>query len=244
MNKLFTLIFMVLVMITIQESKGQSFQLLLPVAVPDTVYGKPEQSELTSSSEIKNITSANASYRIAVSPIYLTPGHLLSICDCENCYMPTESFYQTPNPCVLAPGATSGGAVHLYLYPNNTEGTSIANVNFINANNQMDNVSYQAVYIVGGTDVNRPIELTLLPTDVMPNPASESVMIKNIPAHFSELLNLEVFDSKGKIVGKNIIETNTTDFRINTSSYLSGTYYYNIYSSGKVIKTGSFVILQ
>ncbi|MFH1052244.1 MAG: T9SS type A sorting domain-containing protein [bacterium] len=242
MNKILPLLIVIWIVLTIQESNCQTFELITPLSDTDTVRGLPEQDRLISYSEVKNISANTASYKIALAPITLTEGHLFSICDCENCYMPQETYFQTPNPCPLAPEETSGGSIYLDLIPNNTEGTSIINVNFFNVDNQTDNVLYQAIFVVGPVDVNETIKLTLLPADVIPNPATDRVIINNIPVNSTGKLKIDIFDSKGNLTNSELVDNTIRDYELNTSNFLTGVYYYNITISGKAIKTGSFVI--
>ncbi|ROL60983.1 hypothetical protein D9V86_08110 [Bacteroidetes/Chlorobi group bacterium ChocPot_Mid] len=232
----------ILMFSSMQESKAQSFQMLLPVSSPDTVLGKPEDGELTSSSEVKNIAGSPVSYKIACAPISMTEGHLYSICDCENCYMPQEGFFQTPGNCVLQPNATTGNAIHMYLYPNNVAGTTLININFLNAANQSDKVSYLAVFIVGGLDVNETLAGDLLEADVIPNPVVENVMIKNIPSVGAGSLNLNIFNEKGSLViNKKVLSTNN-EILVDVRDLISGTYYFAFIINGKAVKAGSFVV--
>ena len=242
MKKTLLVILLMLLISEVNNLNGQTFELTAPISKPDTVIGPPESELLTSSAVVKNISAATASYKIALAPIYLTPGHLFACCDCENCYMPQEGYYQTPNPCVLEPQATSGTSVHVYLYPNNTTGTSIINVNFFNTENITDNAIYQAVFVVGTIGVNEPIELTLLPSDIIPNPGVDKILIRNIEViNYAELL-LEVYNSKGVIVSKHSIPSGKAEFELNTEDLINGIYYYNISNNLKPHKTGSFVI--
>jgi hypothetical protein len=242
MNKILPILIVVIVILTIQEGKAQTFQLLKPISVPDSVYGKPEDATLVSYSEVKNITANSASYKIALSPVYLVPGHLYSICDCANCYMPQEGFYQTPNPCPLEPGATSGAAIYLDLYPNNVEGTSIINVSFYNVNNQVDVTTYVAVFIVGGMGINEPVEPTLLKADISPNPATDKVLINNIPYFETGSAKLEIFDTKGNKVNTQIIYNSNSSCDLNTTDFTSGLYWYIITDNEKPLKAGNFII--
>jgi hypothetical protein len=107
----------------------------------------------------------------------------------------------------------------------------------------MDMVSYQAVFIVGGTDVNEPITMTLLPSDVIPNPAIDKVIIKDIPLISTGKSGISVYDSKGNLViSKNITLSNELDLQI--SELASGIFYYNITVDSKPIKAGSFVVAK
>lgn len=242
MKKIILFIFLAILFVSFQEVTAQSFEKLLPVTPTDTVFGSPEDFQLTSSSEFKNITTALVSYKIACAPIFIQSGHLYSICDCENCYMPQEGFFQTPGNCSLQPDETTGDFIHLYLYPNNVEGITAINVTFFNANNQTDNASYLAVFVVGAVDVNEPIAGELLPADVIPNPVVENVLIRNIPIINSNSLTLNILNEKGVTVINKQFQNISNDISVDVSTLSSGIYYFVLINNGKPIKAGNFVV--
>ncbi|MFC2131655.1 T9SS type A sorting domain-containing protein [Bacteroidota bacterium] len=221
---------------------SQSFELLLPEDLPDHQYGMPEDSKLTSSPEIKNISGATLYYKLAVAPIQLTPGHLFAVCDCNVCYAPYDKYFETPEACELLTDQTSGSLLYVYLYPNNTEGTSILNIRFFNLDDSMDDIIYQAIFHVGGTDVNEPQVFSLPLADIMPNPASDIVVIKNLKLNIQKNNILSIYNSSGILTETLSIDSSLNELILNTSDYTEGAYYYNIVSYGSIHKTGSFII--
>jgi len=235
-------IFISIILFSVQHTFSQSFELLLPEDLPDHQYGMPEDPLLTSSPEIKNISGFTLYYKIGVAPVSLTPGHLFAVCDCDACYAPSDGYYETPGACELLTDLTSGAFLHIYLYPNNTEGISTLNVRFFNLDDSSDDLIYQAIFHVGGTDVNEPQVISLSLADILPNPASDKIIIKNMKLNIQKSNILSIYNSAGILTETIALGRNMNEIILNTSDYTEGAYYYNIIVDGNIQKTGRFII--
>jgi hypothetical protein len=87
-NKLHFLTLITVFVLSVSVMYSQSIQLLKPEEVPEMLHGMPEDAEITSSPEIKNISDGEINLKISITPLTLVPGHLFGLCDMNSCYPP------------------------------------------------------------------------------------------------------------------------------------------------------------
>lgn len=143
---LYGIIIFLVVLLNSGYLRSQSLQFVKPTVFPDTIVGKAEDWELTSSPVVKNVSNHDVLVRMVVAPLKLATGHLFSFCDLSTCYPPATNMLESPNPFTLHPGENTGNWLHIYIYPNGTEGTSELSVRFYNVDNPDDGISYKVVY--------------------------------------------------------------------------------------------------
>jgi hypothetical protein len=141
----------------------------------------------------------------------------------------------------MNPEQTSGEYIHIYLYPNNTEGTSELNIRFFNVDNPSDNVIYKAVFQVGPSDVNEPMKISLNVGDLVPNPASEYINFKNLGFNKGKGI-LQVYNLAGNIIESIELKGIINEYTLNTTSYPEGIYFVKFINGNNIKKAGRFII--
>lgn len=227
---------------------AQSFELLTPTTIPELVKGEKEDFELTSSPEIKNVSDDTIKFIMTITPTSLAEGHRYYYCDMENCYsgLPGESGFVieriTP-PFPIPADSTTSNKLHIYLLVNGIEGVSTFNISFTNADNPLDQLSYQVTFNVGTVDVNEPQVFSFNIADVVPNPAIDYVTINFNEINY-DLNKVNIYNLNGQLIEQININNINENVSVNTAKYPNGYYIYNLLSDSKVLKIGNFIVYK
>ena len=234
------LLLAIILMVNINSSFSQSLQIMSC----DTLVTGNTTSTFQSNSICKNISSTNQTVRIKIHVISLQAGSNFNMCDLNNCYGNTAQDFTSPNPFTLTPGQTTGNFVHVELFPNGMNGTSVLAFRYYLDNNVSDYVEYTATFVVGTAGVSENNNSSSQSINLYPNPANDFVNV-SIPSYANQNPdNAEIYNSLG-LLEKNItINSLSNNLTFNTSDLANGTYLLVLNSNGNKILTKPFIIYR
>lgn len=196
----------------------------------------------------------NAFYRIG----YITS----TLFDCDSTNIEFAMMLSVPNPnvspnfCVFRTDGTvifskdtvgtiycagcGAGSWNMYPIMNTTAGAKLFLFNYDYAASTL----HTFVYALCGTLPESIIEINQSDSyvKVFPNPASGQITIQiSVPSH-SEKSELKIFNSAFQLIKTIEISESTTQLNLDNSLLNSGTYFYSLVSTNKVLQTSKFII--
>lgn len=234
-------LFSTMMIISYVNSFAQSLELTAPETNPDVISCEPEDNMVESEPMIKNLTNAQLSFRVSITPVHLVDGHKFSMCDMNTCYPESTEYFVTPQDNVLSPGGSSGHSMYIYLSPYGVKGTTELKVRFFNVANADDYVEYTVKYAVGTTDVNNNQSIKFSVESLMPNPVNNFINYKFSSTSQSES-NLKIYSENGSLVKSVKIPAQSNSYMMNTNDMINGRYYFMLNTGKNNQEQGNFII--
>jgi hypothetical protein len=241
MNRI--LLFSILLFVTCSFAIGQSLSISdinSNDVTGDTVYvnASVSETEIIEDFHVTNNSSNTLEVKAKKTEISLVSGSTNLFC-WVLCFTP--STYVSTQFLSMSPGYTTSGGENLSVHyqPGGNVGTSIIAYTVFDKNNPNDSAIVYVVWdITTGIDDQNMASSYSTP---YPNPANQYVNI-----NYNTLTNSNVEFTLHNIVGKKVVNEQLSSqnglYKLNTSSFSEGVYFYSIRENSKVVKTGKLTI--